>query len=358
VLKSLKGTAAEFLEAVPNAIVVTDGDGRMVFINTTAESLLGYRPEECVGRTVEMLIPERFWRRHIDLVRHYHADARPRSMVAGKDLVARHKDGREIPVDIGLNPLPTDNGVLVIAAICDVSERLRAAEESEWLKDALLGTVSHELRSPISVIHGYATTALEYADRLSPAEFVQYFRDIDSAALRLERLVSDLLTMSRLDARAPRIDLQPTDIVPVVHEAVRTTGIAVRRREFRTSIESASIQVEGDAARLLEVLSNLLENADKFSPDGEPVEVSVEAVDQDLVTVSVRDRGPGVPPQELDAIFGRFYRCAAGGRTPVRGTGLGLAICKSIIDGHGGRIWASLPAGGGFRVTFSLRSVP
>ncbi len=147
------------------------------------------------------------------------------------------------------------------------------------------------------------------------------------------------------------------DIVPVVPEAVRTTGIAARRREFRTSIESATIQVEGDAIRLLEVLSNVLENADKFSPDGESVEVSVETLDGDLVTVSVRDRGPGVPPQELDAIFGRFYRGVAGGRTPVRGTGLGLAICKSIIDGHSGRIWASLPADGGLRVTFSLRSV-
>ena len=239
----------------------------------------------------------------------------------------------------------------------ELEMRLRAAEESERLKDALLGTVSHELRSPISVIHGFATTALEYADRLSPAEFMQYFRDIDSATLRLERLVSDLLIMSRLDAGVLRMDLQPMDIVPVVHEAVRTTGIAARRREFRTSIESASIQVEGDAIRLLEVLSNVLENADKFSPEGEPVEVSVETVDEDLVTVSVRDRGLGVPPQELEAIFGRFYRGAADGRKPVRGAGLGLAICRSIIQAHGGRIWASLPAGGGLQVTFSLRQV-
>lgn len=484
-LKSLKGTAAEFLEAVPDAIVVTDGDGRMVFINTTAESLFGYRSEECVGRIVEMLIPESFRREHVGSRGRYRAAAQPRRLAAGTDFVARHKDGREIPVEISLSPLPTDVGVLVIAAIRDVSERrrveealresearllaavehlpfsswaydadgrcfmqnavckerwgdrvgqridemgldeatrarwedirrramageivqveepysgneepvvgftiagpirqdgrivgvlraniditerrrardlevrLHASEESERLKDALLGTVSHELRSPISVIHGYATTALEYADRLSPDELMQYFRDIDSAALRLERLVSDLLTMSRLDAGALRMDLQPMDIVPVVHEAVQTTGIAARRREFRTLIASPGIKVKGDANRLLEVLSNLLENADKFSTDGEPVEVSVETVDEDLVTVSVRDRGPGVPPQELDAIFGRFYR-VAGGRTPVPGTGLGLAICKSIIDEHGGRIWASLPAGGGLRVTFSLRSV-
>ena len=96
-LKSLKGTAAEFLEAVPDAIVVTDSDGRMVFINTNAESLLGYRPEECVGRDVEMLMPERFRHEHVDAAANYHADAGPRSMGAGKDLVARHKDGREIP---------------------------------------------------------------------------------------------------------------------------------------------------------------------------------------------------------------------------------------------------------------------
>ncbi len=485
-LKSLKGTAAEFLEAVPDAIVVTDGGGRVVFINTTAVSLLGYRPEECVGRIVEMFIPERFRRQHDDSVGQYYADAQPRTMAAGKDLVARHKNGREIPVDISLSPLPTDNGVLVIAAIRDVSERrraeealresearllaavenlpfsfcacdadgrcfmqnaasretwgdrigqriedtgmdddavarwdgtrrrvmagkvvhweeastrdgqtrveytiiapiqrdgrvtgflrvgidvterhraldlevrLRASEESERLKDALLGTVSHELRSPISVIHGYATTALEYAGRLSPDELIQYFRDIDSATLRLERLVSDLLIMSRLDAGALTMDLQPMDIVPVVHEAVRTTGIAARQREFRTATESASIRVEGDPARLLEVLSNLLENADKFSPEGEPVEVSVETADENLVKVSVRDRGSGIPPRELDAIFGRFYRGAAGGRTPVSGAGLGLAICRSIIQAHGGRIWASLPAGGGLQITFSLRQV-
>ncbi|MBI5283996.1 MAG: PAS domain S-box protein [Chloroflexi bacterium] len=614
VLASIRGTAAEFLEAVPDAVVVTESDGRVVFMNTHAEDLLGYAPEECVGWAVEMLLPEGLRRAHEAAREQHRADGQPTRMASDRDLVARQKDGREIPVEIGLSPLATDSGVLIIATIRDVSKRqraeeellqgertyrllvenardvvyrlrlgpprafdymspavtritgftpedyyadptlsrrqthpddtsfadaivaspraleepfavhvvaqdgamswlefhntpvlddggavvaiegiardvthrrsveealresearllaaienlpfgfwaydavgrcfmqnpackerwgdrngmrideipmdgavaerwqdtrrramagevvhkeepytsdgeqrldytiaapirrgetitgvlgvniditerhraqelevrLRAAEESERLKDALLGTVSHELRSPISVIHGCATTAIEYADRLSPDEILEHFQDIDRATLRLERMVSDLLVMSRLDAGALRMDLQPMGVQSVVQEAVRVIATTATRRDVRTSFASRDVKVRCDADRILQVLSNLLENADKFSPEGAPVEVSVEPMDAAFVKVSVRDGGPGVAQQELDAIFDRFYRSSSRGRAPAAGAGLGLAICRSIIQAHGGRIWASLPADGGLQITFSLPRV-
>ncbi len=474
----LGGTAAAILEAMPDAIVVTDAEGIVVFVNTALEAMFGYQRADCVGRTIELLVPEHLHGGHAQARRSYAAQPRRRSMTSGSDLFGRHRDGTEISIDIRLSPLETDGQRVLIAAIRDVSERraaaealrrsearlraavqnlpfpfwaydadgsctmqnnrcveawgdhvgerlediglpddllarwqetrrralagevvhqeerldagpelrgvhtiaapivsgehvtgvlginidvteerkaqelqveLRAAQESERLKDALLGTVSHELRTPISVIRGYATLAAEYGERLTQNEMVGYFRDIDRYAVQLDRLVDDLLTMSRLEAGALSMNLRPVDMGLIVNATIDAFRIAGRQRDFIVSAEA--VQVVADAGRIEQVLSNLIDNADKYSDPCASIEVSVRREGANRVAVSVRDYGPGVATDELDAIFERFHRVAG---SPGRGTGLGLAICRSIIEAHDGSIRATVPPGGGLEVTLSI----
>jgi signal transduction histidine kinase len=168
--------------------------------------------------------------------------------------------------------------------------------------------------------------------------------------------VNDLLTMSRLDGGVLSIDMQPLDLESIVNEAVQAVLVAGAERRFDLSIAPAGVRVRADARRIQEVLYNLVDNALKYSPSGTPIRVCSEAAGPDMVQVCVCDRGPGVPPEELDAIFARFHH--AEDRRMAPGAGLGLAICKSIVEAHGGRMWAELPAGGGLEVKFTLPIAP
>jgi PAS domain S-box-containing protein len=340
------------IENLPFAFWAYDADGRCYLQNSVCREwwgdLLGKRLDE-MGLPDEFVAQAQETRRRVlngEVVRHTHTrGAGPNQRVL--DTVAAPIVSRGVVIGVlGINIDVTEQRR---AQALEVD--LQASRESESLKDALLSTVSHELRTPISVIRGYATLAAEYQDRLDPGDLAQYLRDIDRYALQLERLVTDLLTMSRLEAGALVVDLKPVDVENVVAEAVEAFTLAGGARDFKVSMAPGT-KVLADAGRLHQVLLNLFDNADKYSEAGAPIEVSADHAGADRVRLRIRDHGVGVAQEELDLIFGRFYRVAH--RSGTRGAGLGLAICRSIIERHGGTIEATLPPGGGLEITLLL----
>jgi two-component system, OmpR family, sensor histidine kinase KdpD len=244
--------------------------------------------------------------------------------------------------------------------IAQALERARLGEEAqraylevqgERLRNALLSSVSHDLRTPLAVVKGAVTALLEEAEDLTVARRRDYLETISSEASRLNRLVRNLLNMTSLQAGALRARREWQPLEEVV-------GVALNRLEGQLAGRSVEVQISGEAAfvsldaTLIEqVLLNLLENTIKYTPPRSAIEIRARRVD-DTVEVEVADRGPGVPPGQEAAIFEKFHRAFQAEN--VAGMGLGLAICRGIVSVHGGRIWCENRAGGGASFRFTL----
>ena len=231
----------------------------------------------------------------------------------------------------------------------DLQDRMTREQAAQRIKDDFLSIVSHELRTPLTSIQGYSQLleARLRTERDGDSKEMAHLRVIRSQVSRMRRLVDDLLDVSRIDRRGG-VSIEPIDfdIAEEVREAVARIGREQTDRRIEISAP-ATLQVHADRDRLDQVLSNLLENAVKYSPDGGPVQVSVEGRGAEI-EVRVTDSGIGIPAEHRENVFERFYQADGdAGRRRFGGLGLGLYISRAIVDAHGGRIWAAANAEGG-----------
>ncbi|HZO73059.1 MAG TPA: HAMP domain-containing sensor histidine kinase [Ktedonobacteraceae bacterium] len=271
----------------------------------------------------------------------------------------------------------------------------KALREMELLKAELLGTVSHELRSPLASVKGYAATLLRHERRISREERHEFLLAINEASDRLEVVINRLLEMSQLETGSIAITYSQVNLLHLAHEAIiaieqrladpahqERTSTAQERFRFPIRVEDGNGQptrtepiIQADRSRLREVLDNLLENAINYSPDGGAVEIvirplvdptarideheaganerTIQPAAQRMTEICVHDNGIGIPPGQLRLIFDRFHRVDTRLTREVNGLGLGLTICKRIIEMHGGIIWAESDLGKGS--TFHVR---
>ena len=237
-------------------------------------------------------------------------------------------------------------------------EAERAARESAEaalsLRDEFLSIASHELRTPLTTLSAHAQLALRRLARqgqLEPERVVQAFQTITGQSEKLSRLLTQLLDISRLESGNLPLERQPTDLTHLVEQAV-TSARAWSDRHTIAFEAPTSLEAQVDPLRLEQVLTNLLDNAIKYSPDGGPIEVVLSQVGPAAVEISVRDHGLGIPPEKRARIFERFYQAHTGG--PRSGIGLGLYITRQIVELHDGEIRAEFPADGGTRFILRL----
>jgi signal transduction histidine kinase len=256
-------------------------------------------------------------------------------------------------------------------------QRLADERPDHHLNAELLGTVSHELRSPLAAIKGYASTLLRHEGRLPRAERHEFLAAIDEATVRLETIINRLLEISELETGNAVLDRFAMDLVPVVRDAVvdvrgktaaparvsATVGLSLLDASGAATDHEPLILADPRAVR--EVLDHLLENAVKYSPQGGEIAITLQpAPDGDATTLhrptpasvprdvafvelTVRDRGIGIPDEHLGRIFDRFHRVDTRLTREVDGLGLGLAICRRLVELHGGAIWAESQPGEG-----------
>jgi len=363
--EALRDTEEKFralLEFASVAIVIVDDQGSIQLVNARAEKIFGCARHELLGHPVEVLLPERFRHTHVGLRDGFVSNPSPRPMAARSDLWALRKDGTEFPVEIGLSSIETKDGLLVMSYIADITERrraeealraaLRRAEEVDQLKTQLLSIVSHELRTPLTSIRGQTTTLLDYADQVTPEEQLEALQIVDDEAARLDELISHLLDMSRLEAGTLSVELGATDMRPILIESVTRMAAHAPSHKLVVNLPPTLPLVQADPRRVVQVVSNLLDNAIKFSPPGATVIVDTE-VDASVITIRVQDQGPGIAPEHLPHIFDRFYRVEETG-VRTSGAGLGLAICKGLVEAMGGRVAVTSQVGRGCIFSFSL----
>jgi two-component system, LuxR family, sensor kinase FixL len=356
------------LEYVPDAIVIADVEGRLVYANGTATDLFGWTREEMLALRVEDLLPARFRGGHLAQRVRYHEAPRTRPMGAGKELAGLRRDGSEFVAEIALAPLQAGGRTLAIAAVRDVTERKRTEEkallyrqarEEVRARDEFLSIAAHELRTPVAALHLQLQLLQRFAARteggVAPA-MASRLQALEAQARRLGQVVEDLLDLSRV--RLGRLDLRPEelDLAELARGATAPfqADPAVARGSRIVVEAPAPVVGTFDRMRLEQVLGNLLGNAVKFG-EGRPIEVRVERRGERAV-LTVADHGTGVRPEDRERIFGRFERAAPAQH--FGGLGLGLYVAHQIVEAHQGAISVEDTPGGGATFTVSLPCAP
>jgi signal transduction histidine kinase len=227
-------------------------------------------------------------------------------------------------------------------------------DQLDRLKDEFVLTASHELRSPLTSVQGFAELLMMERDSLTPKQ-VETVEIILDNCRHLVRLLNDLLDLARSDAGRLGITPKPTAVAPLIDDAVRTMRAQTESADqaLSQSVEPDLPAIDVEPDRIRQILVNLLTNAHEYSPEGASIEVTARLIGAE-VEIAVTDDGPGIPETQLDQIFERFVRGDAGLTQRVGGTGLGLAISKSLVELHGGRIEVESTPGAGSRFSFRL----
>ena len=339
------------VESCPSGMVIVDRFGKIVLVNGEIERLFGYGRDELLGRKIDLLVPESLRAQHIlhrdSFTRHPEA----RRMGAGRDLFGRRKDGTEIPVEVGLNPIHTREGPLILSVIVDISERKRV----ERLKDDFVSTVSHELRTPLTSITA-SLGLLALPGHIAMSEMAKRLVTIaNSNSARLVRLINDILDVEKIEAGKLAFDIKRVGLRSIIEQTIEaskaladSTGVTLRLQQ------SDNFEVYADADRLTQVITNLLSNAIKFSPQQAEVTVAIENRGE-YVRTTVRDHGPGISAAFTPRLFEKFAQADASNARQKSGTGLGLSIVKQIVQRLGGDVGYADAPGGGAEFYFDLR---
>jgi two-component system sensor histidine kinase KdpD len=234
--------------------------------------------------------------------------------------------------------------------LSDEAQQAHVRAETERMRNAILSSVSHDLRTPLATITGAASSLAEEQSELAPAARHELSRSIYREAERLDRLLKNLLDMMRIEAGAVQLSKEWHPLDEVVGAALARLEGRLRDHTVNTAFPADLPLALVDGVLLEQVVINLAENAVKYAPSGSTIDVSASASDHD-VTIEVADRGPGIPVGDESHIFDKFYR---GRLVREGGVGLGLTICRGIVEAHGGRIWAENRSGGGAGFRFSI----
>ncbi len=343
------------LEAVGDGICGIDLEGRLTFINEAGARALGYQPGQLTGRDLH------------EVIHHSHSDGTPYSRVTSpilqgmrrQEMVRMHDevfwraDGSSFPVEYTATPLFEDGRVTgMVVAFQDISERRRL----EKMKDEFISTVSHELRTPLTSLR--ASLGLLSSGTLEKRPEKQ--RQMVEMAIvncdRLVRLVNDILDFDKVEKGRLPLRRVPVDAVELLRRAADIAQMAASNARLRLRIEAVPALVLADEDRMLQVLNELVNNAIKFSPPEAMIRLSAQPASQSEVCFAVEDHGQGIAPEKLEHIFNRFQQGDSSDSRAMGGTGLGLALCRSIVEQHGGRIWAESALGRGSRFLFTLPS--
>jgi PAS domain S-box-containing protein len=325
------------LQAAPDGILVTDRSGRIVLANEQLEQMLGYSSGELVGQLLEVLVPEYIRPKHAALREGYNATAKRRPMGTGLELVASRQDGTTLPVEISLSPFEIDGQTCTIAVVRDVTDARRLERELKQRNKELHRSneeleqfayvASHDLQEPLRMIAGY-TQLLQrrYAAKLD-ADANEYIGFAVDGVKRMQALINDLLTYSRVSTRSKVFTV--VDLVDVARQALSNLEVAVQESKATVRIGSLPT-IQGDPVQLTQLFQNLLGNAIKFhGDDGRPVDVELTATrDGPHWRLAVVDNGIGIDPEYAEKIFVIFQRLHGRERYP------GTTFYFTLLDGE------------------------
>ena len=341
-----RGKYAALISSSDDAIVSKTLDGTITSWNHAAERMFGYTAEEAVGQHITLIIPPELHQEEEEIIRKLRQGIRIRHY----ETVRVRKDGTKVDVSLSISPIKDSAGNIIGAAKIarDITERM----ELERRKDEFISMASHELKTPITTLKGFTGLLLRKLERQGRQEEVPMLTRMDAQIDRLTKLIDELLDVSKVQAGQLDYEEEPVDLAALLQETVEilqptspTHTLIVR--------ETTHAMIMGDKDRLGQVLTNLISNAIKYSPQANQVDLSITTSNK-TVTLRVRDYGVGIPKAQQKHIFDRFYRGRVSHSKAFPGLGMGLYITHEIVKRHGGEITVESEEGKGSTFVVSL----
>jgi PAS domain S-box-containing protein len=351
-----KAYIENLVENAADIILSTDLEDQILTWNRGAELTLGYSKEEVIGKHLSILLPPSRV--------HELAEMRAKVELSGAlrdiEVEGERKGGAAIYLSLSVSPITDVDGKIVgfLRVAKDVTEKKRyerRLKELDKLKSDFVSNVSHELRTPLTAIKGSVDNMLDGLTGDLNEKQNRYLVRVKSNADRLARLINDLLDLSRIEAGI-KLKLTNLSLPTVAREVVESLGSVAAEKLISFEIECPEVNLTAwaDPDRIVEVLTNLIGNAIKFTPTNGKVTLCLKRNGNEWVKISVADTGPGIPPDEANRIFDKFYQVTQPEKQKTMGTGLGLSITKALVEMHGGKIWLESEVGKGSIFSFIL----
>ncbi len=340
------------VESAPNAMILVNQDGVITLVNNRTEELFAYERKELIGSQLEMLIPPGVAPQHPGHRNLFFQKPQTRSMGAGRDLFARRKNGTEVQVEIGLNPIETAKGHMVLASIVDVTERkLQEARRVKHNKELeqFAYIASHDLQEPLRTVSNYMQVFEEDYREVLDDKARKYLETVTHSIKRMSLLIAALLDFSHLSSNKKRTSVDCATIT----EAVKADLATLIKASGAVIDVSELPRLNVFETDLRQVFQNLISNAIKFRKKDVPPEIRIRAEKaNEKWTFSVSDNGIGIASDHFDRIFNMFQRLHT--NQEFEGSGIGLANCKKIVELHHGEIWVESKLGQGTTFYFTI----
>jgi len=349
-LRESENNYRDIFNTTHDALIVNDESGRILEANRSAEIMFGYTREELLHMSVEDLIsgePPYSFPEALLLM--------AKAMKEGTqefEWSSRRRNGESFWTEIAITPTSVVGERRVLAVISDITGR----KEMEHIKEAMLSTISHEMRSPLTAMLGFLEFVIE--NEVADAQLKEYHTIMHKEAERLNETITNFLDMQRLKARLHSNNFKHLEVRPLLEEVVAIFDSPSARHSIVVAAPSNLPPIFGEDELLHQAFSNLLSNAIKYSPEGSEVVLDARLEDNS-VTLWVKDAGIGIPSESVDKVFDMFYRVEGAAKRQIAGTGLGLALVKEIVAAHNGQVWVEsiLGQGSTFYISLPLVSI-